>query len=248
MTPDKKLVFLAADTPRSNAYAQALSNARINVSAVALVSPQVQRWGQACSIVQNNAKPIDYFVPDLTLPLVDVCSSISQHVKIFRVSSINDPLIVTWLKDQAADLVVFSGFGGELVTRHVLEAGAPLLHMHAGWLPDYRGSTTIYYSLLRENNVGVSAIILTESIDKGPVLARKKYRVPPANMDIDYYYDSIVRADLLVTVLGDYIKTGCFVDVFDQSIYEGNTYYIIHPLLKHLVLNEIVRGAKSDCQ
>lgn len=29
----------------------------------------------------------------------------------------------------------------------------PLLHIHSGWLPDYRGSTTSYYSLLERGTL-----------------------------------------------------------------------------------------------
>ena len=115
---------------------------------------------------------------------------------------------------------------------------APFLHIHCGWLPDYRGSTTIYYSILKEKMCGVSAILLNEGIDTGKIVAKEKYPIPPKDMNIDYVYDSIIRADLLVKVLKSREK---WVPVRQSE--NGTTYYVIHPILKHLAY---VKVEKND--
>ena len=54
----------------------------------------------------------------------------------------------------------------EFVTDRLLDSlniEKKFLHVHGGYLPDYKGSTTNYYSLINENTIGASAIFLTTS-------------------------------------------------------------------------------------
>ncbi|NVJ98895.1 MAG: methionyl-tRNA formyltransferase [Alphaproteobacteria bacterium] len=242
MTHLSDVVFLAADTIRSRAYAQALSHAGLTVDRILLVrAAGNKRWGQANDIVSGNTDFGSLFVPDLNQDLGATCSKISKNVEILQTASINVPEVVEWLKRYAPKLVIFSGFGGELVQPGVLCAAGPLLHMHSGWLPDYRGSTTLYYSYLNERSAGVSAIFLSEEIDTGRIISRKKYPVPPKRADLDYYYDSVIRADLLVETMGLYDSaSGTFKSCVGKQVEAaGRVYYIIHPVLKHLVLNDV---------
>ena len=236
------VAFVAADTIRSRAYAQALVHAGITVdSSLVVMTDGGSRWGQAKAIEAGNTDFGGLFVPDLDLPLEPVCHKLSENVDIVQTGSINTPEVVDWLTRKAPKLVIFSGFGGELVKPEVLNAAGPLLHMHSGWLPDYRGSTTLYYSYLNSRSAGVSAILLSEEIDTGLIVARQSYAPPPKGANLDYYYDSVIRADLLVTTMNLYDSTrGDFREsVGVQSEDEGRQYYIIHPVLKHLVLNEV---------
>jgi methionyl-tRNA formyltransferase len=111
--------------------------------------------------------------------------------------------------------------------------------MHGGWLPDYRGSTPCYYSYLQDNTFGVTAILLDEHIDSGPIVARQRYPVPPPETDIDYYYDSAIRADLLISTVKRWRAEGQFEELIEQKTHEGTTHYVIHPVLKHVALNSI---------
>ena len=236
MGTDKKIVMLAADTVRTSAYAQALANAGLEISSIGLIIPDTPKWGQASSPEKCHVSLESLFLPDVTVSALSACQDICDQVDVLATNSVNDPECIHWLTSEAADLVIFSGFGGELVKSEVLNIGAPLLHMHAGWLPDYRGSTTLYYSLLQEGAVGVSAITLTEAIDSGPIVARKMYPPPPPGVDLDYCYDSAVRADLLVGVIHRYLEQGQLDRLSIDPASKGSDYYIIHPLLKHIAL------------
>jgi methionyl-tRNA formyltransferase len=234
------VIFLAADTIRSRAYAQALLDRDMTLDAGLLITtPDRPRWGQADRIDAGNRDFGGLFVPDLSIPLADSLERMCETTLTLDAGTVNDPRVVEWLEGCGARLAVYSGFGGEIVKRRVLEAAPPLLHMHSGWLPDYRGSTTIYYSCLREGSCGVSAIILDAAIDTGPILRRKRYPVPPPGADVDYYYDSAIRADLLAEVLTDWAATHNFPDPVEQTPERGKTFYIIHPVLKHVALNRI---------
>ena len=78
--------------------------------------------------------------------------------------------------------------------------------------------------------------MLAEHIDSGPIIARQRYPVPPPETDIDYYYDSVIRADLLISTLKRWRDEGDFEVPREQSLHEGATYYVIHPVLKHIAL------------
>lgn len=237
----KGVVFLAADTVRSRAYAQILVYHGILVEAILIIESPIKKWGQSNEIEAGDINYGSLFVPKLNRSLRESCRGLSDTLNVTDTGSINSAAVVSWLKKNQPELVIYSGFGGELVKPSVLRASGPLLHIHAGYLPDYRGSTTVYYSYLKENNVGVSAILLEEKIDEGAIVVRQKYAPPHKGAEIDYYYDSVVRADLLIKALRKYSPTtGKFIDMLgSQPENEGVVYYIIHPLLKHIVLNNL---------
>ena len=112
--------------------------------------------------------------------------------------------------------------------------GDAVIQLISGWLPDYRGSTTIYYSLLAGMGCAVSVIELVPAIDQGPIVARRRYPAPPVGLDIDYFYDSAIRADLMADVVVNWQSVGKLDQV--EASDNGTDYYVVHPLLKHLAL------------
>lgn len=83
-------------------------------------------------------------------------------------------------------------------------------------------------------NAGVSAILLSPGIDTGDVLWQETYPLPPAGMNIDYSYDGIIRADTLTRVLTHYQTHGRLPHRYQQNEAEGDTYYVVHPVIKTL--------------
>ena len=52
--------------------------------------------------------------------------------------TVNDISIESIIKKVMPDLIIYSGFGGEIV-KNILSIGPRLLHIHSGYLPEYRG-------------------------------------------------------------------------------------------------------------
>ena len=228
------ILLLTAFTNRSQAYAQALASARLSPEKVILFgSPRTAKpldQGRT-----NGVEEIEgLFLPDLDEPLEATVARAGWDVQHCSAKDINDPAISRLLIDLKPRLVIYSGYGGQLVDAAVLDLGFDFLHLHGGWLPDYRGSTTVYYSWLKEGRCGVSALILDKEIDSGPIVARRRYPLPPRGMDVDRYYDNMIRADLLVDVLRDFAALGTLPRIPNEG--GGLTYYVIHPVLKHLAL------------
>ena len=121
-----------------------------------------------------------------------------------------------------------------MLRKSLIDCGKKFLHVHGGYLPDFKGSTTNYYSLLVDRSVGASSIFLSADIDSGPILHRSKFSAPPSCMELDHIYDSAARAKVLVETLRDYQKNSKFCSLELDS--EGKLYYIIHPVLKHIAI------------
>ena len=227
------VLFVAAFTSRSQAYAQALTEAELLPDHVVLFGmPKQGIAGQS-----NKEERVDnihsLFTPDFTKSLEGTASEWARKLYRVRENNINSDALYNIISELKPRLIIYSGYGGQLVGKKLLHIGSPFLHMHSGWLPDYRGSTTLYYSWLNERSCAVSAILLKEKIDMGPIISRKKFNIPPEDVDPDYIYDSVIRADALVATLIEYERDGCFKNIIDQKD-NVEPYYIMHPLLKHI--------------
>ena len=148
---------------------------------------------------------------------------------------INSPEVVEAITNRPESVMIYSGYGGAILRAAVLGTGKRFLHVHGGYLPDFKGSTTNYYSLIANNTCGASAIFLTNDIDGGPLLLRRKFPAPTDRTTIDHGYDSSIRAKVLVEVIRRHIDQGDWraVEVREGS---GELYFIIHPVLKHIAI------------
>lgn len=150
-------------------------------------------------------------------------------------SDINSINVIEMISNRTESVFIFSGFGGVILKNPILEIGVSFLHVHGGYLPDFKGSTTNYYSLIIENKLGASSIFLSNKLDSGSILVRRKFRAPKDRTQIDHIHDSKVRAKVLIETLLEYCKSGKWI--FDpENNLNGQTYYIIHPVLKHIAI------------
>lgn len=147
----------------------------------------------------------------------------------------NEDGVVAAVAACPAEVVVYSGPGGAILRAPILSTGKRFLHVHGGTLPQYRGSTCTYYELLGDGACGASAIFLDERIDGGDVVTTRRFAPPPDRTSIDLHYDPLIRSQVLVDVLAEYAATGR-VAATPQDWTSGRTYYVIHPVLKHLAI------------
>ena len=190
----ENILFLAADTFRSRCYAQALLKSGFKLSDCIVVSSSKEnKLGQSKQIIESNISSRYSINIDLEIPLLDTLQKLASNIQIIDSGTVNSQEIINNIKFLNSKFIIYSGFGGEIVSERLLKTNVPFLHMHAGWLPDYRGSTTSYYSVLCDGFAGVSAILLSSKIDEGNVVARKRYSPPVEGSNWDYEYDSLLR-------------------------------------------------------
>lgn len=231
MTKLPGVVLLAAQTARSQAYIQALCAAGLRPESVILLDED-----PAPAAAAGPARWQDLVLPDLGETVAATCARAGVPVVRCAGADVNADATVQALREAQAGIVIFSGSAGQIVSQRVLELGPRFLHLHSGWLPEYRGSTTLYYALLNGDPPAVTAIFLDASIDTGPVIARQAYPRPPRGMDVDRVYDAAIRADLLVRLMRGYAGSGTLEAAEAQRPDHGMTYYVIHPVLKHIAL------------
>ncbi len=234
------VIFLAALSPRSQSYAQALKANGIKVEKVILFSESafsVEMKKRPNEIKDKHlvVENIDIPLPNLQIPLKQTCKFLADEIIEVSSDHVNNPMVLDTLRDCKPDLVIYSGYGGQIVSQNLLII-APFLHVHAGWLPQYRGSTTLYYSIIKDRNCGVSAILLEPEIDTGVVVARRQFPIPPSGIDVDHEYDGAIRSKVLLEALIEWRRNGDFLRHEQQSDSDSETYYVIHPVLKHIAL------------
>jgi methionyl-tRNA formyltransferase len=167
--------------------------------------------------------------------LIKLLSDAGIKYDIASNGSINSDEVVIAIANRPEQVFIFSGYGGVLLKEKILDTRKKFLHIHGGYLPDYKGSTTNYYSLIDENTIGASAIFLTKEIDCGPILLRKKFSPPKDRTEIDHNSDSEARAKVLIECLQNYVNSGSWEYDLENN-HGGEIFYIIHPILKHLAI------------
>ena len=236
--------MVAASTTRSSAYLQALVRNNVLPGFVLLLENSGgQMPGQlaATSAATTTVLPdagLDYWSDSAFDPIIPVQAILDQHNVPYEISpnkDINDPAVVNLLAARAESVFIYSGFGGVILRQPLLSCGKHFLHVHGGYLPDFKGSTTNYYSLLCEGSMGASAIFLSAEIDCGPILMRKSFPAPEIRSCIDHIYDSAARAKVLVDTLKRYEASKKW-EFELQNNEGGETYYVIHPVLKHIAI------------
>jgi methionyl-tRNA formyltransferase len=235
--------MICADTTRSRAYLQNLARANLCPCRV-LVLPSAtgDLPGQSRALLAEAPEHADadtlwqdaYFNPNSVLS--DDLAALGAPVITLQSSDINDPTVIAAVADLPGDTVIYSGFGGQILRKPVLSAKHRFLHVHGGYLPAFRGSTTNYFSLINEDTIGASAIFLTEEIDAGPILMRRRFDAPPDRGKLDHLHDAAARSHVLCSVLDAFEKQGVWPCETVPDDADCETYYVIHPVLKHLAV------------
>jgi len=226
-----KISFIGSCSFRTYFYLQALKNNNIYLE----------------KVIIYDYKPLDLskflnqkiIYKDFSIHIEDSLDSLFNfyNAQIIEKDSISD--MEEEIKNIQTDFFIFCGKGGEIVKEHILKLNK-FLHIHPGKLPSYRGSTTIYYSLLKESKCFASAFFLDIKIDTGNIIKQMEFDI--LNIDIDYLYDPFIRSFLLIDVLRNSDLCAC------KQTEDSKEYYIIHPLLKKLALlkkERILRNEKN---
>ncbi len=165
----------------------------------------------------------------------DLLEDYSIPYKILDSLDPNSDIVCRAVQENDLPLVLYSGPSGAILRKRILGFGKTFLHIHPGILPEYRGSTTLYYSLLNDGVCGVTGFVLDRKIDTGPIIVKKLFDPPRDRREIDLLFDPYIRAELASQMLTSYERTGNLSKT-PQEPGNGTTYYIIHPVLKHIAI------------
>ena len=112
------------------------------------------------------------------------------------------------------------------------------IHLHPGIVPYYRGSTCFYYSILKDDNCGVSAYLMDENLDTGDLILQLNFP-KPSHIYLDDIYDPHIRSETLIEIFRkELLEKKKF-----QKQGESNNFpfFIIHPVLKHIAILRCIK-------
>ena len=123
----------------------------------------------------------------------------------FCVTSVNSPETINLLKGLQPRVVVVNGT--RIISSEVLDSvNCPIVNIHAGLTPRYRGVHGGYWALAEGHpeNVGTTVHLVDSGIDTGRVLARVCFDTSPADSIVTYPYLRLIRR---MPLLVDSVRT-----------------------------------------
>lgn len=173
-------------------------------------------------IYLDNEKNKNYFT--------EIKKYFSKNIKIYKSKKLSKK-VCNFLLNLKEDFIIYSSYPGDIVKNEQLLDKKKLLHSHSGKLPEFKGSTTIYYSILMLNKIFCSTIIMNKKIDEGKILYVNEYSMPKNMFSIDKNFDSKIRAQNMIYVLKNFNK----LKKITTKSKRNSHYYVIHPFLRSIV-------------
>jgi methionyl-tRNA formyltransferase len=230
----KNVAILAADTCRSRIYLQHLNQKNL-LPSHAIVLSQASDLKLLSTIDEEILQKDNLFSYDLRIPISNLLEDLNISQISLNCDDPNSSQCHYEIASSEGNWIIYSGPGGKILSKETLNLGKKFLHIHPGLLPAYKGSTTIYFSLLAEGFCGASAFIMDDEIDNGPTLMQRKFPPPIDRRNIDLFYDSYIRAELLAEVLSVLDSPNTVISPQPANM-ESRTYHIIHPILKSIAI------------
>lgn len=113
--------------------------------------------------------------------------ALEYGLKVLQPLKLSDEGIYEAIVDAKPDYIIVAAFG-QMLPRKILDI-APCINLHASLLPYYRGASPVQQVLLNGDQFsGVTAMLMEEGLDSGPILAYRYFEIPmtmtlPALMD-----------------------------------------------------------------
>lgn len=135
--------------------------------------------------------------------VASLASAFDTPVK--RVPDVTDPDFVEEVRESDPDLIL-SIVCGQRLNTDLLSVPDWAINVHGSLLPKYRGRVTAFWPLYYgDEQSGITAHLMTEEFDAGPILSQRSFDIAPSDTMLDVYR-KIARtgADLTVDLLGEF--------------------------------------------
>ncbi len=98
-------------------------------------------------------------------------------LKILQPEKLSDKGIYEAIVEAKPNFIVVAAFG-QILPKSILDI-APCINLHASLLPLYRGASPVQQSLLNSDEfTGVTAMLMEEGLDSGPILGYRYFKIP----------------------------------------------------------------------
>jgi methionyl-tRNA formyltransferase len=227
-------IILTPDT-RSKAYLQKIINNKINLDKIIFLDDK-RPEKEINDNISIESKKCGF---DITQSVNDTLLQNNIKAVKFNFVDINHLKLIEFIKNSKIDFFIFTG--GGILKKEILNCKSKFIHFHPGIVPEYRGSTCFYYSILNENNCGVTCFIMDENLDTGDIIYQKIFE-KPSHEYIDNVYDAHIRSESMLELFKKKLLES---KNFKKQNKKGNTYFIIHPVLKHIAILSCILDSKK---
>ena len=184
-----KIGIILTPNSRSNAYLRKLLELKIElVDIVFMNDKSVHTFSR-----EEISKSTEYGF-DISDSIESILRKSNLDYTEFNFVNINEPELINHVQTKSIDYYIFTG--GGILKKDILNSGSKFLHFHPGIVPEYRGSTCFYYSILKQNFCGVTAFIMDENLDTGNIIHQKTFS-KPNHIFLDNVYDAHIRAETM---------------------------------------------------
>ena len=153
--------------------------------------------------------------------------------KFFKEKKLSKNIIKFIYKTKLKQFVI-SPNKSEIIKDKILLKKLKILHLHPGKLPEFKGSTTLYYSKLANKKTVCTCFRMMPLLDTGDILFQQNFKnssIYEKNID---KYDDYIRGVTLV----NFFKTNKTKIMRNDKKNKYSPYYIIHPVLRKIALNK----------
>ena len=201
--------LILSDTDRSLCYLHEIIKNKIEINKIFLYS---KNYGPTYKFIKKKK---------IMCPMI-----------LFKTNDVNLINLDKKLKLSKSTINIISTYPGEIIKKPSL-IKIRLLHCHPGDLPKFKGSTTIYYTIIQKKKICVSIFVISKNIASGKIIYKKYFPYPRNVKEIEKNFDNKIRALTLI----DYLKINKKCNYKSTKI-NYLPYYIAHPIIRQIVLNK----------
>jgi len=224
-------IILTPDN-RSKSYIQKIIKEKIKLEEIIFMNKKSSEQHYSAKVI-DESKRCGF---DISEPVSETLKKQQLDYVEFNFVDINHPQLIKFLEKSKTNYFIYTG--GGILKNPVLRTGSKFIHFHPGIVPKYRGSTCFYYSIINDDKCGVTAYFMDEKLDTGDIIFQKNFP-KPENEFIDEVYDSHIRSETLLEVIKNNLIGN--KNLKKQNPSEGENYFIIHPVLKHIAILSCIK-------
>ena len=153
--------------------------------------------------------------------IISVCRE--NKIKIIFGENINSDKTIRLIKEVKPDLFLVAGFN-QIFKSALIRIPGYCINFHGSLLPNYRGPIPTYWTIKNgETITGVTAYLMDEGIDSGPIIKQKTIKINETDTG-SYLQERLanIGVQLLENIILNYHNEG-FIKVFPQTG-EGSYY------------------------
>ena len=143
--------LLAVDSNRTKSYIHQMIVRQVLPAYVIYMDDEMYvnpESGSADNHAGQTSSDVNGFDSDMRITQVLADNDIPYQIVSNR--NPNSEEVLKLVQESAQSIFVYSGPGGAILGDRILSTGKKFVHVHPGIVPYYRGSTTLYYSLLND--------------------------------------------------------------------------------------------------